>query len=404
MPAIALLSYHSSPLAQPGRGDAGGMNVYVREVALELGRRGYQVDIFTRRQDRRSPDLLSLGPGVMVINLTAGEPKPLSRQELIRPLPCFLRGLLAFGGDHPPYRLVHSHYWLSASAGAIVSRRWGVPHVATFHTLGEVKNRAYPPLPEPEVRIRAERAVVGKADRIVCCSQAERALLLEIYGAEPSRVTVVPCGVDLERFRPLEKGQARQLLGLPQRPTLLYVGRLEPLKGVDLLLGAAAQLGEGADFQLLIVGGERRPGGERRRLQGLARRLGLDGRAAFLGPVPHQRLPLYYSAADVLLAPSYYESFGMAALEAMACGTPVVAAQVGGLAALIDEGQTGYLVPGHRPEPFAQRLAALLGDPGLRRRLGVAARAAAEAFPWRAVADDLEEVYSGLLAAPVHRP
>ncbi|HLB28498.1 MAG TPA: glycosyltransferase, partial [Dehalococcoidia bacterium] len=370
---------------------------------------------FTRRQERRSPDLIPLGPGVRVVHLMAGEPAPLSRQELVRPLPAFLRGLLAFGND--AYDLVHSHYWLSASAGAILSRRWGVPHVATFHTLGEVKNQARPEERESQNRIRAERAVAEGAERIICCSEAERALLLDLYDADPARVVVVPCGVDLERFYPIAKEEARALLGLPQKATLLYVGRLEPLKGVELLLRATAQLMgraiplrgspgpgglgmNGASFQLLIIGGDRRPPGEKRRLKGLAGRLGLDGRARFLGPVEHGRMPLYYSAADVCLVPSYYESFGIAALEAMACGTAVVAARVGGLAGLIADGETGYLVTEHRPEAFSQRLELLLGDPALRRRLGEAARAVAEGFSWRAVADALEAVYGGLVAPP----
>lgn len=407
MNRIAVISVHASPLASPGGHKAGGMNVYVRELAQELGRRRYAVDVFTRREGE-GPQVVELSDGVRVVHLEDGGSDLDSPQGAYLFLPRFLRSLLCFREtDGLRYDLLHSHYWLSGWVGQMLARRWRVPHVTMFHTLGEVKNQAHLSEHESPRRIRTEQRIAQTADRIICASQDERNALKQFYGIPSGRIRVVPCGVDLELFRPIDQQEARRRLGLDDLPIILYVGRLEPLKGVDILLEAAAQLGDDVPFRLLIVGGDERSSSERRQLEELAGKLSLTERVRFAGAVDHQQLPLYYSAADVCAVPSYYESFGLVALEAMACGTPVVATRVGGLVGTVRDGQTGYLIPWRCPEPLADKLELLLMNEELRQRLGRAARTAVEPYRWPKVADQVEAVYHELLAASlegVHGP
>src|SRR5581483_6312195 len=268
-----------------------------------------------------------------------------------------------------------------------------------FHTLGEVKNRARATEREQPRRIAAERATAATADLIVVASEHEKHLLTALYGADAGRIAVVPCGVDLDLFTPMDQEEARRRLRIADRErVILFVGRIEPLKGIDVLIGAAAQLHEDENFRVLIVGGDARAAAEIAQLRALAARLGVDHHIAFVGAVPHEDLPLYYNAADVCVVPSYYESFGLVAIESMACGTPVVASRVGGLTSTIADGETGYLIPWRCPEPFAERLELLLDNDELRASFGKAAREAVERFRWANVAEAVMGLYEDLLA------
>ncbi|GBD13342.1 D-inositol 3-phosphate glycosyltransferase [bacterium HR24] len=393
---IAVISYHTSPLAMPGTRHSGGLNVYVRTVTQELGRRGHCLDIFTRRTDPHSPQVQHLAPNVRLVQLAAG-PLDAEKEDLYAYLPEFVRRLVAFAdADGARYDLVHSHYWLSGWAGQVLKQRWGVPHVIMFHTLGEVKLRARPEEREHPHRLAAEREIAASADRVVCPSQGEKEALVRLYGVPSGRVHVVPCGVDTALFSPRDRVQARAQLGLAvDSPVVLFVGRLEPFKGLDLLLRAHARLSLPA--LLLIVGGDQRDEALRERLRNLARRLGTAERVTFLDAVPHERLPLYYGAADVCAVPSHYESFGLAALESMACGTPVVACRVGGLQEVVRDRVTGFLVPRSSPDQFAARLEQLLRDPSLRDSLGRRARLVALGYQWAQVAERVEAIYREVL-------
>ncbi len=393
---IAVLSFHTSPLALPGTRHSGGLNVYVRAVSRELGRRGHCLDIFTRRTDPDSPSVMELAPNVRLVQLDAG-PHEADKEDLYPHLPEFVRRLASYAEARGiAYDLVHSHYWLSGWAGQMLKERWGVPHVIMFHTLGEVKLRFHPGEREHPHRLEAERQIALAADRIVCASRGERDALVRLYGVPAQRVEVVPCGVDTGLFRPLGRQRARAELGLPgDVPIVLFVGRLEPLKGLDLLLRAHARLQSPA--LLVIVGGDERDEALRSRLRSLGRRLGSLQRVMFLPAVPHEELPLYYSAADVCAVPSHYESFGLVALESMACGTPVVASRVGGLQELVRDGETGFLVSPARPDTFARGLERLLSDPALRDALGRRARLAALGYQWPQVAERVEAIYRQVL-------
>jgi len=404
MRRVAMISYHTSPLAPLGGSETGGMNVYVRHLSRELGRRGFLVDVFTRRQDASTPDVIEDGENVRVVHLEAGPRRPVDKGRLHQHLGEFEENLVGFasaqGGQGLTYDLLHSHYWLSGWVALRLQERWGLPHVTMFHTLGEVKNRARITEREAPLRIGVEQRLARQADRIVCASQHEKHLLARLYGADPERIAVVPCGVDLNLFRPQDKEAARRALGPPlagDERIILFVGRIEPLKGIDILINAVAQLGEESDFHVLIVGGDRRSRQQVSHLQELASDLGIGERVCFLGAVDHEQLPLYYNAADVCVVPSYYESFGLVALEAMACGTPVVASRVGGLTGTVRDGETGYLISWRCPEPFAERLELLLGNEALRRRFGEAAREVVERYRWANVAEAVVGLYRELL-------
>ena len=404
---IAVISYHTSPLAPLGAHEMGGLNVYVRELVRELAERGQQVDVFTRRTDPAAPETVPMPgggspgqPGARLVHIDAGPPAPVEKETLSDHLDAFEQGVLAFARRNElTYDVAHSHYWLSGVVAERIKARWEIPHVAMFHTLGEVKNRARASEHEPQRRIEAERDVARGAERIVVASHDEQQLLVRLYGVDTGRIAVVPCGVNLDLFRPIEKNEARQELGLREDDRiLLFVGRIEPLKGVDILLGAAAQLETEPDCFVLVIGGDSSArSGETAHLRDLALELGIGERVSFLGAVDHERLPLFYSAADVCVVPSFYESFGLVALEAMACGTPVVASRVGGLAGTVRDGETGYLIPWRCPEPFAERLELLLGNDELRRAFGQSAREGVERFRWGNVADLVLTLYRELI-------
>ena len=390
---IAQVSAHTSPLAPLGGRETGGMNVYVLELSRELARLGYEVDIFTRR-DGDLPRVEEVAPNLRLVRIDAGPARPIEKEEIIDFLPDFARNMRQFVHDQPGgYDLIHSHYWQSGWARTSLARQLDLPHVVMFHTLGEVKNRARFGEQEPGLRIRHERTIARRATAIVTASDHERVLLDRYYGADPAKMHTVPCGVDLSLFQPRDRAASRAKLGLdPDAPVLLWVGRLEKLKGVEILVDAVAQL-ERRDVTLLIVGGDERAQDLKADLQAQAVSAGVAANIRFEGAVAHDALPGYYSAADVCVVPSFYESFGLVAVEAMACGTPVVASRVGGLVSTVTDGVTGYLIPWRCPEPFAEKLGVLLGNPELRANFSVAARRSVERFRWSTVGLRIADVY-----------
>lgn len=408
MTRIALLSVHTCPLAALGGKETGGMNVYVRELARELGRLGFAVDVFTRSQNSAIPRVVPLGENARVVHIEAGPPAPIPKGEVHAHLRAFAEGVEVFRrAEGLRYDLLHSHYWLSGVAALELREAWGAPVVHMFHTLAELKNAAarHPDDLEPPLRLEEERRIAREADRLVAANPVERAHLRWYYGAAADRIAVIPCGVDLELFSPRDGRQARARLGLGADRILLYVGRLAPIKGVETLLRALAFLkadGFGATaLRLLVVGGgiEERWDGEGSRLRALARRLGVEAWVEFRGAQPQDVLPDYYAAADLCLMPSLYESFGMVALEAMACGVPVVGSRVGGLAVTIQEGVTGSLVPEGDPGALAFRIGALLADEPRRRALGRQAVQWARRFRWPCIAREVAGLCGELLPA-----
>jgi D-inositol-3-phosphate glycosyltransferase len=413
---IAMLSVHTCPLATLGGKETGGMNVYIRDLSRELGRRGIAVDCFTRSQNPDIPRINDkLGPKGRVIHLPAGPEAPYDKNQVADHLPEFVRGALDFARrEGLDYDVIHSHYWLSGLAAFELRRAWGVPIVQMFHTLGHMKNSVAgsPEEWETEQRIEAEAQVMALADRLVAATPLERAQMVWLYGADASKVSVVPCGVDLDLFRPIPPDEARLRLGLPAgRRVILFVGRIDPLKGIDTLLRAMALVAPDIpDWQeslsVIIIGGAPGAGAEQTnaelvRLQQLRAELGIEDLVTFQGAQDQETLAYHYSAAEMLVMPSHYESFGMVALEAMACGTPVVASKVGGLAFSVQDGETGFLVPGGDPEALARRIRQLLTDEGLQRRMGQQAVRWARRYSWSAVAEQILGVYE--LVQPVTR-
>jgi D-inositol-3-phosphate glycosyltransferase len=409
---IAMLSVHTSPLDQPGTGDAGGMNVYVAETARRLAERGTEVEIFTRATSRGSLGVVELAPGVRVRHVVAGPFEGLSKHDLPGQLCAFASGVLRVEARQDPgwYDLVHSHYWLSGQVGWLTADRWHVPLVHTMHTMAKVKNLtlAEGDTPEPKGRVVGEEQVVVAADRLVANTNAEAGQLVDLYTADPGRVAVVPPGVDLGVFTPRIRGGrrgARQRLGLPlDGEILLFVGRIQPLKAPDVLVRAAAEI-LAADPQrrrrltVVVLGGPSGSGLERpRALQDLAAGLGVADVVRFHPPVARTELADWYRAADLVAVPSHSESFGLVAVEAQACGAPVVAARVGGLPTVVDDGVTGLLVDGHDPRDWGRAIVGLLDEPLRRRRMGIAAACGATRFGWDATVDALLDVYEGALA------
>jgi D-inositol-3-phosphate glycosyltransferase len=347
------------------------------------------------------PAVVEIEPGLRAVHVVAGPVGPLTPDQIYAHLDAFEAGVLDFvARQSRPYDIVHSHYWLSGLIGERLKTAWGIPHVAMFHTLGEIKNRSSVQEHETELRIASERAILQGADRVICATEQERAAIHRLYDADPARVTVIPLGVDMDRFRPAAKAEARKRLGLGDERIVLFVGRLEPLKGVDILIGAASMLDSDVDCSVLIVGGDETSQEQLEQLRGLADNLGVAERVAFVGAVDHDLLPLYYNAADVCVVPSHYESFGLVAIEAMASGLPVVASRVGGLMGTVKDGETGYLIPWLCPEPFAERIELLLDNEPLRLSLGEAAREAVSRYRWENVAGAVLEVYEALLGRP----
>lgn len=406
-----MLSYHTCPLATLGGKDTGGMNVYVRDLTRELGRMGIHVDVFTRSQDEHVPHVLhDLGYGNRVVHVPAGPENPVEKGNLVNYVPEFVEGVKAFAvekGIH--YDVIHSHYWMSGLAAIPLSEAWGgVPVIQMFHTLGEMKNRIAQSDDERESleRVAAEKAVLARADRIVVATLAEQTQLRFLYKANDRKLEIIPPGVDTSHFYPIPADEAKQFIGLKAYDRMiLFVGRIEPLKGVDTLIRAMAcikfktQIGR---VHLAIIGGEpdaspARMTVEMARLQKLSDDLCVDQTVLFLGKRGQDTLPYYYSAAEVLVMPSHYESFGMVALEAMACGTPVVASDVGGLGFLVQDGQTGFTIPNGDPEILCDKLSLLLGDSALRARMGERAVQVAQTYSWDQIAAQIAGIYAELV-------
>jgi D-inositol-3-phosphate glycosyltransferase len=403
---VALLSVHTCPLAVLGGKETGGMNVYVRELARELGRVGIEVDVFTRSQDAAIPEVVPLGIGARVVHVPAGPARPLPRPSLVEHLDAFVEGVERFRRrEGCEYAVLHSHYWLSGVAALELAARWRRPVIQMFHTLGALKNAVARSEAErePEARVVAEGRIVASADRIVAANPVERAHLAWYYGADVERVRVIPCGVDLDLFQPADPRAARARLGLQAEHVLLFVGRLAPIKGVETLLRALAAaradgLG-GADVRLVVVGGakDERWDGERGALRELAATLGVARWVDFRGPQPQAALPDYYAAADLCVMPSLYESFGMVALEAMACGSAVIASRVGGLQTTVRDGITGLLVPEGDPCALAETITRTLDDSALRWRLGREGVRWAAGHRWPCVAEAVCREYASLV-------
>lgn len=410
---VAVISVHTSPLAQPGTGDAGGMNVYVLQTAVELARRGVEVEIFTRATSSAAPAVQQAAPGVLVRNIEAGPFEGLDKHDLPTQLCAFAAGVLREEARHPQgyYDLVHSHYWLSGQVGWLAKERWGVPLVHTMHTMAKVKNLmlAEGDRPEPTMRVLGEEQVVEIADRLVANTDAEAAELIELYGADPKRVAVVNPGVNLSVFRPGSKSAARRRLGLPPDALmLLFVGRIQPLKAPDILLKAAARMlieNPALRSRLVVacVGGPSGNGLARPSLLAdLAAELGISDVVRLAPPAPQEELADWYRAADLTVVPSHNESFGLVALESQACGTPVVAASVGGLRTAVDDGVSGVLVDGHDPDDWARVLNRLTERPAVLGEFSANAVRHAAGFGWSATAARLVDVYAGALAQ-LHR-
>lgn len=389
------------------------MNVYVRDLTKALGRRGVGVDVFTRSQNEHIPHVLhDLGYGNRVVHIPSGPEYPIPKPQLTDTIPEFIERVREFAGSKKiNYDLIHSHYWLSGLAALELRREWDIPIIHMFHTLAEMKNRVarFPEETASDLRLEAERRLLDEADRVIAPTQAELAQLQWLYRADANRIVVVPPGVDTARFYPISKDEAIEFIGSDDKSCrLLYVGRIEPLKGIDTLLEAMAIMkGEGFlakhPLCLAVIGGD--PGAseeemtrEMERLKQLRSTLGIGDMTMFLGKQDQDTLQYYYSAADVVVVPSHYESFGMVALEAMASGTPVVASETGGLAYLVKDGETGYHVPAGNPQALAQRLVQILENDDLRAQLGVQAAEYAKEFSWTIIVDQILEMYAGVLA------
>ncbi|WP_346272527.1 D-inositol-3-phosphate glycosyltransferase [Pseudonocardia sp.] len=402
---VAVLSVHTSPMEQPGTGDAGGMNVYIVETAVRMARRGVPVEIFTRATSSEQPPVAELAPGVLVRHVAAGPFEGLGKQDLPSQLCAFTAGVLRAEARQEPgwYGVVHSHYWLSGQVGWLARDRWGVPLVHSAHTLARVKNAALAEgdTPEPMVRVIGEDQVVAEADRLVANTEAEARQLVELCDADPLRTVAVPPGVDLDRFRPGDRLASRAALGLaPDAVVLAFVGRIQPLKAPDVLLRAAAELLHRDPslrdrLVVLIVGGPSGSGlTEPTSLHRLADSLGITDVMRFLPP-QGKGLADVYRAADVVAVPSHNESFGLVALEAQACGTPVVAARVGGLPVAVAHGRSGLLVPGHGSGQWADALARVALAPRRRDELALGAVVHAREFSWDRTTDALLDTYAG---------
>ena len=413
MRRLAVLSLHTSPLAQPGTGDGGGMNVYVRELSSALARAGVVCDVYTRAWSDDLPPTLDIEPGFRVHHVPAGPPAPLAKEALVGVVDEFTDGVLksmttagTFGSDDDvPFDAVHANYWLSGIAGHTIKHQLNLPLVSTFHTLDRVKAEASPEEVEADsshLRAEAEAAIIRCSDTVLASCSVEAAQISDLYGADPSRIRIVAPGVDHAFFGPGDRAQARRALDLPANgPLLLFVGRIQPLKGASVAVATLASVAQDEpDARLVVVGGPSGPHGheEVARIADLVKALDLSDKVLFVPPRPHELLSTYYRAADVCLVPSRSESFGLVALESAACGTPVVASDVGGLRSLVDHGRTGYLVEEPDPEAYAGCVRQILAEPLLAERLSTGSVLRARRYTWARAAHLLVDIYADLTA------
>jgi len=406
-----MLSVHTCPLATLGGKKTGGMNVYVAEFSRELALRGIEVDVFTRSEDDCQPTVKhDLGPGARVIHIPAGPEKPIPTPAIAAYLDDFVAGVLEFASNERiSYDLIHGHYWMSGLVAEELKYKWpDIPILQMFHTLGHMKNRVTDSERDraPQARIDGETHILSFADRIIAATWAEYAQLHWLYGADMEKVEVIPPGVNLNLYSPIPQAKAKEQLGIPEDyKNILFAGRIEPLKGIDTLLLAIDLIQRqnpelASHLNVNIIGGDPwsdTVDNEMVRLQDLRQSLGVTEIVTFLGPKVQDDLPEYYAAAEMVVMPSHYESFGLVALEAMAMGTPVIASEVGGLAFLVRDGIDGFHVPSRNPEALAERIFSILTDRSCREQLGMAARAHAQEYSWSIIVDKMLGVYHDLL-------
>ena len=395
---IAMLSVHSCPLGKLGGENTGGMSVYIRELCRELGRQGHLVDIYTRAHEPIHDQIVELGKNARLIHLRAGQEEEIEKLAIyphLAEFACEVENFRKHNGLH--YDLIHSHYWLSGWIGKWMQRWWDIPHITMLHTLGAVKNAIGIGMNEPDLRINSEKALVRDCNRIIAPTEREKEYLIHYYDASPKAITVIPCGVNLELFRSVEKEIARNYLGLDGKGIILFVGRIVPLKGIDRLLMAMPYLENGQRLKLLVIGGDEYCRDEMKRLRSLAQSLQIHDSVSFLGLVKHEELPYFYSAADLCVLPSYYESFGLVALESLACGTPVVATKVGGLESVIRQGETGYVVLDNTPFRLANKMALLLSMSNKEAISSI--RASVTKFSWSRIAEAIVNEYRAVLSS-----
>lgn len=395
---IAMISAHSCPVGTLGTKDTGGMSVYIVELARELGKLGHTVDAYTRVHDPTDPIVVELGHNARLIHIEAGEMEEIHKLAVYSHLPDFACGLEAYRKENNlQYDIVFSHYWLSAWIGEYLQKWWDVPHVTMFHTLGAVKNSIGIGKTEPELRIATEGELARSSHHIIAPTEREKAELVNQYGVIPERIGVVPCGVNPELFRPVNRDEARKETGLDNEKIILYVGRIDPLKGIANLVKAFSYLKEKQDIKLAIIGGGESSREETAHLKELAQELGVEDRIIFTGTVKQDKMPYYYSAADVCVIPSFYESFGLVALESLSCGTPIVANDVGDLRNIVRQGETGYVVDGNGPDQLAEKITLILNKPADERESIASIRDSVKEFAWANIAESLAEEFRRVL-------
>ncbi len=395
---IAMISFHSCPLGNLGGRDTGGMNVYIRELAQELGRRGHIVDIYTRAHQPEHGQIINMGTNVRLIHLETGCGEEIPKIAFYSYVQRFICGAENFRNSADlHYDLLHSHYWLSGLAGKHLHLWWHIPHVIMFHTLGAVKNSIGIGEEETDLRIESEREVVTACERIIAATSKEKEDLIQYYGAFPRNISIIPCGVNLDLFKPVDKGTARNELGLDHQKIILFVGRLEPLKGLEQLLKALSQTADEATPRLIIIGGDEHSQTEVQALQNMAVELHVQDKVSFFGSVIQNRLPLLYSAADICVIPSYYESFGMVALESLACGTPVVATNVGDMRNIIRHDDAGYVLEDNSPHDLAEKIFDILYRRENRAKDIKTRRSLMTEYNWSKIADRILREYECVL-------
>jgi D-inositol-3-phosphate glycosyltransferase len=396
---IAMLSAHSCPVGNIGTKDTGGMSIYIRELARELNKRGHVVDIYTRVHDPRDPMFVSLGENARVIHIKAGEEKAIPKMAVYSYLPQFACNLENFRKQNNlQYDLVFSHYWLSAWVGEYLQQWWHVPHITMFHTLGDAKNAVGIGDTEPELRIETERQLAKSCGHIIASTEKEKERLVSQYLAAPERIGVIPGGVNLELFQSMDKALAKRQLSFNGSKIILFVGRIEPLKGISQLIKAMPYLLPAHNVKLVIIGGDEYSQYEMDSLQKLIDELHIQDSVVFLGRMTQDRLPGFYNAADVCVIPSYYESFGLVAMESLACGTPVVATDVGNFRNIIQEGKSGYILPDNSPPHLAEKIALLLAKPDSDARYTLSLRASVSRYSWSNVAEAIMQEFRLVLA------
>jgi len=391
---IAMISVHSCPVGKLGGRDTGGMNVYIVELARQLGRRGHLVDIYTRVHQPRHEQIVSLGQNVRLIHLKTGSNEEIPKIDIysyLQNFTCEVENFRKFENSH--YDLIHSHYWLSGLVGKQLQTSWHLPHVVMFHTLGAIKNSIGIGKDEPELRIAGEQEVVDNCQCIIAATETEKRDLIQHYSASPQKIDIVPCGVNLNLFKPINKEIARKELNLDGDKVILFIGRIEPLKGIDQMLRALTYITDKETLRVMIVGGDEHSQDMVHTLQKMARELHIEEHVSFIGAAAQERLPLFYSAADICVIPSYYESFGMVALESLACGTPLVATDVGDMRHIIRSNEAGRIASDNSPRQLASKISELLSQTKNQEQHIKTRRAMTAEFSWVHITDMILREY-----------